>query len=163
MQGIFSVKTLSSRKKKKQRKSQGINPLNSWIDPALTDSISGLFFYERKRRDTSFNKILCKLENSSILNRIINMTSSKAAIIIKYFQFYNVKESLWIPICVYVFYWWQNSNPQSFPIHFSFNTKLLCYFDLSQNRIKVQIATGLAQKQKSPLPTHTTITCFKEQ
>jgi hypothetical protein len=87
MQGIFSVKTLSSRKKKKQRKSQGINPLNSWIDPALTDSISGLFFYERKRRDTSFNKILCKLENSSILNRIINMTSSKAAIIIKYFQF----------------------------------------------------------------------------
>jgi hypothetical protein len=48
MQGIFSVKTLSSRKKKKQRKSQGINPLNSWIDPALTDSISGLFFYERK-------------------------------------------------------------------------------------------------------------------
>ena len=136
------------KEEKKQRKYQGIN---SWIDPALTDSISGLFFYERKRRDTSFNKILCKLENSSILNRIINMTSSKAAIIIKYFQFYNVKESLWIPICVYVFYWWQNSNPQSFPIHFSFNVLFwsISKQDKSSNRYRT-----CAKTKKSIADSH---------
>jgi hypothetical protein len=48
------------QERKKQRESQG-NALNSWITPALTDSMS-VFFYERKRRDTSFNKILCKLD-----------------------------------------------------------------------------------------------------
>ncbi len=48
-----------------------MDQLNSWITPALTDSISGLFFYERKRRDTSFNKILCKLDynNTQMMTR----------------------------------------------------------------------------------------------